>query len=89
MLGCNRVHGAEIIIFWFEEVISDFNINNKIKHIITDSGSNIKKAFLTLPGYEEDEDHEADNKVEEFEADTVRRQVSPLNTMLVLLTCYS
>ena len=54
MLGCNRVtgrHTAENISFWYDEVTSDFNISQKVRHIVTDSGSNVKKAFLTLPGY--------------------------------------
>ena len=57
MLGCNRVvgrHTSENIMMWFEEVISEFNIAEKLKHVITDSWANVKKAFVTLPGYEED-----------------------------------
>ena len=73
VLGCNRVQGrhtAENIQFWYDEVVSDFGISEKVKHIITDSGSNIKKTFtqVTLPGYEEedtddlsDEDEDKDN----------------------------
>ena len=60
MLGCNRVQGrhtAENIQFWYDEVVSDFGISEKVKHIIIDSSSNIKKAFtqVTLPGYEEED----------------------------------
>jgi hypothetical protein len=57
MLGCNRVQGrhtAENILLWFQEVIEDFGITVQVKHIVTDSGSNVKKAFTTLPGYNED-----------------------------------
>ena len=35
-----------------------------MKHMITDSASNVKKAFLTLPGYEDVEDHTASNDSE-------------------------
>lgn len=59
MLGCNRVmgrHTAENILAWFEEVIAEFHIQQKLKHIITDSGANVKKAFVTLPGYEKDDE---------------------------------
>ena len=52
MLACNRVtgrHTADNIMMWYEEIISALE---KVKHIITDSASNVKKAFLFLPGYE-------------------------------------
>ena len=63
MLGCNRVmgrHTAENILAWFEEVIAEFCIQQKVKHIVTDSGANVKKAFFTLPGFDED-DQEAES----------------------------
>jgi len=40
-------------MLWYEEIVCEFNVSEKVKHIITDSGSNIKKAFLTFPGYED------------------------------------
>ena len=46
VLGCNRVHGrhtAENIHCWFEEVVSGFDISEKVKHIITDSASMSRK----------------------------------------------
>jgi len=52
-------------MLWFEEIISDYDIREKIKHIITDSASNIKKAFLALPGYEDDTCTTSDNEDEE------------------------
>ena len=58
MLGCNRVvgrHTSENIMMWFEEVISELDIAEKLEHVITDSWANVKKAFVTLPGYEEDD----------------------------------
>ena len=53
MLACNLVsgrHTGDNIIMWYDEIISDFGAREKVKHIITDSASNVKKAFLTLPG---------------------------------------
>ena len=41
ILGCNRV--------------VELDIAEKLKHVITDSWANVKKAFVTLPGYEEDD----------------------------------
>lgn len=43
------------------EITSDFGITDKIKHIVTDSASNVKKAFLTLPGFEDDTDERSDS----------------------------
>lgn len=69
VLGCNRVHGrhtADNIQLWFDEVMSLFDICDKIKHIVTDSGANIKKAFaLPLPGYEEDNLEDSSDEDEE------------------------
>ncbi len=73
MLGCNRVfgrHTAENIMVWYDEVTTDFGISEKVQHIVT---ANIKKAFLTLPGYEEDDksDSEDDEEEEDHEAVSV------------------
>jgi len=61
MLACNQVtgrHTGDNIMMWYEEIISNFGMRGKVNHIITDSASNVKKAFLTLPGYEDvEEDH--------------------------------
>ena len=56
VLGCNRVvgrHTAENILMWYEEIVSDFNVEKKVKHVVTDSASNMKKAFIALPEFEE------------------------------------
>jgi len=70
MLGCNRVtgrHTADNIMVWFEEIVSEYDIREKIKHVITDSASNIKKAFLTLPGYEDNTSDDKDEDSEEYD----------------------
>ena len=66
VVWCNRVQGrytAENIQFWYNEVVSDFGISEKVKHIIRDNGSNIK-AFtqVTLPGYEEEDTDDLSNE---------------------------
>lgn len=55
MLECHVTgrHTAENIMLWYKEITSDFDVSEKIKHIVIDSGSNIKKKFLSLPGYED------------------------------------
>ena len=61
MVGCSCVtgrHNAENIILWYDEIIAEFGIRDKVKHTLTDSACNIKKAFLTLPGFEYDMDDE-------------------------------
>ena len=57
VLGCSQVTGrltADHLKAWYERVVSDFNLSDKVKHIITDCRSNT--AFLTLPGYEDVQD---------------------------------
>ena len=46
---------AENISFWYDEIACDFNIRQKVWHVVIDSGSNVKNAFLTLPEYLEDQ----------------------------------
>lgn len=56
VLGCNRVRGrhtSDNIMLWYEEIVSEFCVGEKIKHIVTDSASNMKKAFITLPGFQD------------------------------------
>ena len=70
MLGCNRVigrHTGENIVSWYDNIVAEFGISTKVRHIITDSGANIKKAFrsLALPGY--DQDMQSDSEDEECE----------------------
>ena len=61
MLACNRItgrHTGDDIMMRYEEIIFDFGVREKVKHVITDSASSVKKGFLTLPGYEDvEEDH--------------------------------
>ena len=46
MLACNRVrHTAENIVSWYDEVTSEYDITDKIKHIVTDNASNVKSIF--------------------------------------------
>ena len=103
MLACNRVtgrHTGDNIMMWYEEIISDFGVREKVKHIITDSASNVKKAFLTLPGYEDvEKDHTIgdDSEAEESErCDSANnflmnqmKAKSYLNIMPVLHMCCS
>jgi len=52
MLGCNRVtgrHTADDIMLWHEDIVCKFNVNEKVKHIITDSGSNNKEGISDTP----------------------------------------
>ena len=74
VLGCNRVvgqHTAENLMLWYDEIVSDFCVSEKVKHVITDSAANIKKAFTALPGYEDDlgNNGEPEEEAEESEED--------------------
>ncbi len=54
MIGCHRItgrHTSDNIVSWYEGLVSDLEVQQKIEHVVvTDSASNIKKAFLSLPG---------------------------------------
>ena len=46
VLGCNRIigrHTFENLMLWYDEIVSDFCVSGKVKHVITDSAANIKK----------------------------------------------
>ena len=73
LLACRRFHGShtgEAILEFFEEIIDEFQISSSILSTITDSASNIVKAF-SLPGYnsnyssansDDDEDYDMEAK---------------------------
>ena len=70
MLGCCRVigrHTSDNIIHWYEEVVTDFGISIKVRHVVTDSEANIKKSFqsLALPGFEEDTSSDSEEEDED------------------------
>ena len=46
---------------WYNEIVADFHVAEKIKHIITDSAANMKKAFTSLPGYEDESRNEGES----------------------------
>ena len=44
MLGCNRVNGRHTsnnILSWYEEIVAEFGISSKVRHIVTDSGAKL------------------------------------------------
>lgn len=76
MLGCNRItgrHTSANIMLWYNELVSEFEVQNKIKHVVTDSAANIIKAFLTLPGFEcgtsSDNDNDDDEDGDELSSE--------------------
>lgn len=77
ILHCGQVTGkysADNITLQYEKVVSDFDVREKVKHIITNSGANVKKGFLTLPGYEDDtsiSEEEGDSTSLSFEQDEI------------------
>ena len=63
LLTCSRFRGShtgEAIYECYEEIIDEFQITSKILSTVTDSASNMIKAF-SLPGYESDSNTD-DNK---------------------------
>ena len=72
VLGCNRIigrHTFENLMLWYDEIVPDFCVSGKVKHVITDSAANIKKAFTSLPGYEAESDSDSNEEEEEPESD--------------------
>ena len=73
LLTCSQLqsrHTAEKIISEFEEVVTHYEISDKVFRVVTDNGSNVKKAFLEtidLPefmveGDSEDEDGDIEDE---------------------------
>jgi len=107
MLACNWVtgrHTADNIMMWYEEIISAFGVMEKVKYIVTDSASDVKKAFLTLPGYEngkqgltatsdDSEAEESDSEMCDTGCNANQKKANlatfHLNIMFVLHMCYS
>lgn len=51
LLDCRRFkgrHSSENISAAFDEILDDYNINDKVDFIITDIAANMKKAFKVL-----------------------------------------
>jgi len=56
MLGCSQVtgrHTADNLKLWYDGIVSDFNISEKVKHIVTDCRSNT----TNLTGFEDVQDN--------------------------------
>ena len=77
LLSCSQLQGrhtAENIISEFEEVVTHYEISDKVFRVVTDNGSNVKKAFLEtidLPefmveGDSEDEDRDIEEEGDDF-----------------------
>jgi len=61
MLGCSQVTGrltTDSLKLWYEGIVSDFNISDKVKHIITDCRSNT----TNLTGFEDVQDNTTSNE---------------------------
>ena len=77
ILGCNRFrgeHNAENIAHNYEELISFYKLKGKVTHIVTDSASNMLKAFR-LPSFDvliaDELDSEPSDEVDEGDIQSV------------------
>ena len=71
VLACRRLkgrHTAENVYQEYEDTVFRFKVAEKVKHIITDNASNMKKGFR-LPGYEVEKD-ETDEDDDEDDDDS-------------------
>lgn len=91
MLCCDRMttrHTTENILQQFEDITHAFGVNEKVHHIITDTAANMKRAFASLPGYEDspDETSESDSDSEDnsLEVDLVEISVTDILDLLPL-----
>ena len=70
MLQCNHFYGqhtADNITQQYHETVDHYNLAEKISNIVTDSASNMLKAFR-LPGFQLEEDSsEADSDADDEE----------------------
>lgn len=65
MLACQRFKGShtgEHISSTVQQIITSFDLNNKISIIITDNAANMLRAFVTLPGLEKDNPSDSDSE---------------------------
>ena len=75
VLACRRftgLHTTDNISTQYEEIVNEFNIADKVTHIVSDNASNMVKAF-TLPGYNansysdsEDTDGSSDTELDDI-----------------------
>ena len=67
MLGCSRIHRSpgDAIAEEYETMVASFHLTHKLSFAITNSASNMTRAF-SLPGFEEDEIF-SENEVESDE----------------------
>ena len=87
VLGCNRVigrHTADNVALWYEELVADFQVAQKVRHIITDSAANMKRAFTTLPGFEDDlsPNAEEEEDLDDFDLTPEANYQSPFQDFL-------
>lgn len=74
MLACQRItgkHTAENIKDSFDDVVNSFNLAGKILSVVTDSAANMIKAFVTIPGYEQEDSSSSDDEDDTEDLDTV------------------
>ncbi len=63
LLDCRRLkgrHSADNIVAAFNEILEEYNINDKVEFIITDNASNMKKAFKFVMDHSDDSEDEED-----------------------------
>ena len=73
MLTCRRFYGAHTgvaIHQSYDEIVSEFAIVDKVIAIVTDSASNMVKAFR-LTGYVDTDNDEMEEEVEDLEPETI------------------
>ena len=73
MLSCDRISGShtgEKILQCYDEVVAEFGLSSKVEHIVTDSAANMRKAFISLPGFCQYDDEESEDESDDEGTDS-------------------
>ena len=96
LLACKQLfgsHNAENIFAEYEDVIDEFDIELEVFKVVTDSASNMKKAFqVSLPEFaldseEEDEDDGAADIEESLESSEISEDI--FDTVPERISCFA
>ena len=83
MLACSRFRGShtgDAISEEYEKIMASFQISNKVSFIISDSASNMIKAF-SLPGFEEEYDDNLEDESDDDSEEEGRENVETLEEL--------
>ena len=90
MLSCLHFHGphnADIILCYFEDIVTSFQITGKVYRCITDNASNMKKGFRLL-GFMDENDDNSNDEVDEEDSDETNDIVPTELPIPLMVPCH-